>query len=113
MRNKFPFNPISSEVKDYLPNKRGAKVFFDALQQPLLKFTNGCCKCFVLSIGFSREGIPLATIAEPERTYCYRLLNDLSEWAMPVVGLANMGTNLFPAEVVFTEHNDKFYADVL
>jgi len=32
---------------------------------------------------------------------------------MFVVGLANMGTNMFPAEVVFTEHNGKFYADVL
>ncbi|MDF2858677.1 MAG: hypothetical protein K0Q87_4528 [Neobacillus sp.] len=113
MRNKLPLDPISSDAKDYFFNRRGAKVFFDARQQPLLSFKNGCCKCSVLSIGFSRDGIPLATIAELERTYCYRLPDDLNEWAMFVVGLANMGTNLFPAEVVFTEHKGKFYADVL
>lgn len=113
MRDKLPLDPISSDSKDYFFNQRGAKVFFDAGRQPLLKFTNGCCKCSVLSIGFSREGIPLATIAELEGNYCYRLSNDLSEWAMCVVGLANMGKNLFPAEVVFTEYEGKFYADVL
>jgi hypothetical protein len=113
MRNKLPLDPISSDTKDYFFNQRGAKVFFDARRQPLLKFTNGRCKCSVLSIGFSKEGIPLATIAELEGNYCYRLPNDLSEWAMTVVGLANIGTSLFPAEVVFTEHDGKFYADVL
>lgn len=113
MKNKLPLDPISSDVKNYFFNKRGAKVFFDARRQPLLKFTNGHCKCSVLSIGFSREGIPLATIAELEGNYCYRLPKDLSEWSMYVVGQANMGINMFPAEVVFTEDNGKFYADVL
>jgi len=113
MRNKLPIDPIPSDAQDHFFNQRGAKVFFDAHRQPLLKFTRGSCKCSVLSIGFSKEGSPLATIAELEGVYCYRLPNDLSEWAMSVVGLANMGTNLFPAEVVFTEHNGKFYADVL
>lgn len=113
MRNKLPVEQISSDAKDHFFNQRGAKVYSDTRRQPLLKLTNGRCKCIVLSIGFSSEGIPLATIAELERAYCYRLPNDLSEWAMSVVGLANMGTNLFPAEVVFTEHNGIFYADVL
>lgn len=113
IRNKIPLDPISLDEKNYFFNHRGAKVFFDARQQPLLKFTNGRCKCRVLSIGFSIEGIPLATIAELEGNYCYRLPNDLSEWAMSVVGMANAGINLFPAEVVFTELNGKFYADIL
>lgn len=78
MRNKLPLNPISSDAKNYFFNQRSSKVFFDARRQPLLKFTNGRCKCSVLSIGFSREGIPLATIAELEGNYCYRLPNDLS-----------------------------------
>lgn len=113
MRNKLSFDLILLDEKSYFFNQRGAKVFFDARKQPLLKFTNGRCQCSVLSIGFSREGIPLATIEELEENYCYRLPNDLSEWAMCVVGLANRGTNLFPAEVVFTEDNGKFYADFL
>ncbi|MDU1601958.1 MAG: hypothetical protein E6845_03270 [Clostridium sp.] len=113
MKNKLSLDPISSDAKDYFFNQRGAKVFFDAQRQPLLKFTNGYCKCNVLSIGFSGEGIPLATIATHEGNYCYRLHNDLSEWAINVVGLANMGISLFPAEVVFTEHEGRFYADFL
>ena len=113
MGNKIPLEPISSDTKDYFFNGKGAKVFFDSQQQPLLKFVNGFCKCSVLSIGFSIEGIPLATIEELEGNHCYRLPNDLREWVMTVVGLANMGINLFPAEVVFTEHNGKFYADII
>ncbi|MBS5306456.1 DUF3800 domain-containing protein [Clostridium sp.] len=113
MKNKLPFDPISSDEKNYFLNQRGAKVFLDARQQPLLKFTNGSCKSRVLSIGFSIEGIPLVTIAELEGNHCYRLPNDLSEWAISSVALKNMGINLFPAEVVFTEENGKFYADIL
>lgn len=113
MKNKLPLDPISSDGKNYFFNRRGAKVFFDVRQQPLLKLTNGSCKCNLLSVGFSREGIPLVTIAELEGNYCYRLPNYLSEWAMSVVGMANMGINLFPAEVVFIEHNGKLFIDGL
>lgn len=113
LRNKLPLDIIPLDQKNYFFNQRGAKVFFDARQQPLLKFTNGRCKYSVLSIGFSKEGIPLATIAELEGNYCYRLPNDLSEWVISSVALKNMGINLFPAEVVFTEENGKFYADIL
>ncbi|WP_195264077.1 hypothetical protein [Clostridium sp. 1001275B_160808_H3] len=113
LRNKLPLDIIPLDQKNYFFNQRGAKVFFDARQQPLLKFTNGRCKCSVLSIGFSKEGIPLATIAELEGNYCYRLPNDLSEWVISSVALKSMGINLFPAEVVFTEENGKFYADIL
>lgn len=113
MRSKIQLTPISSDEKNYFFNQRGAKVFFDVRQQPLLKFTDRSCKCNILSIGFSREGIPLATISELKGNYCYRLPNGLSKWAMSVVGMANMGINLFPAEVIFSENNGKFYADIL
>lgn len=113
MRNKLPINFITSDEKDFFKNKRNAKVFFDVQRQPLLKLPNGSYKYHVLSIGFSKEGIPLATIEEDKGNYCYRLPNGLSEWAISVVGFANMGTNLFPAEVVFTKDNDKIYADIL
>lgn len=113
MGNRLPLEPISTGAKDYFFNGKGAKIFFDSRHQPLLKLTNGFYKCNVLSIGLSSEGVPLATIAELKGNHCYRLPNDLSEWAMTLVGLANMGVNMFPVEVVFTEHNGKFYADVL
>ena len=113
MRNKLPVDPILPDTQEYFYNRRGAKVFLDARRQPLLKFKNGTSKCKVLSVGISKEGIPLATIEESEKAYCYRLPSDLSEWAMIVVGMANMGTNLFPSEVVFTKYEGKFYADIL
>ncbi len=113
MRNKLPIDPIPSDIKDYFFNRKGAKVFLDARRQPLLKFNNGICKCNVLSVGFSRNGIPLVTIEELEKAYCYRLPDDLGEWVMTVVGMANMGTNMFPSEVVFTEQEGRFYADIL
>ncbi|MDU2148149.1 MAG: hypothetical protein E7E58_09125 [Paeniclostridium sordellii] len=113
MGNKLPIKSISLDEKEFLKNEKNAKVFFDIQRQPLLKLPNGIYKCHVLSIGFSKEGIPLATIAEHGGNYCYRLPNDLREWAMSIVGFANMGTNLFPSEVVFTKDNDKIYADIL
>lgn len=113
MRNKLPIDPIPPDTQDYFFNRKGAKVFVDARRQPLLKFNNGTYKCKVLSVGISREGIPLATIEESEKAYCYRLPDDLSEWAMTVVAMANKGTNLFPSEVVFMEYEGNFYANIL
>lgn len=113
LQNKLPIDVIPSDAQDYFFNQRGAKVFFDIQCQPMLKFTNGMCRCHVLSIGVSKEGIPLATVEEIDSVNCYRLPIDLAEWAMSVVGLANMGTNLFSTDVVFTKYNDRFNADIL
>lgn len=113
MRNKLPINTILSDEKDYFLNKRNAKVFFDIQRQPLLKLQNGSYKCHVLSIGFSKEWIPLITIEEDEGNYCYRLPSVLSEWAMSIVGFANMGTNPLPADFVFTKDNDKICVEIL
>lgn len=113
MKGKLPIDIIAPNSKDHFFNQRGAKVFFDTQRQPLLKLKNRQCKYNILSIGLSREGIPLVTISEQDGAYCYRLPNDLSEWAMTVVGMANMGSNLFPAEVAFSKLNGKIYADIL
>lgn len=113
MGNKLPINTILSDEKDYFLNKRNAKVFFDIQRQPLLKLQNGSYKCHVLSIGFSKEWIPLITIEEDEGNYCYRLPSVLSEWAMSIVGFANMGTNPLPADFVFTKDNDKICVEIL
>lgn len=113
MKNKLPIDPVPLDSKEYFFNQRGAKVFFDIQKQPILRILDGSYKYNVLSVGFSKEGIPLATIVEHEQVYCYRLPDDLSEWTMTAVGYANMGMNLFPAEVIFTKRNGKFYADIL
>lgn len=113
MRNKLPINSISSDNKLYFFNQRGAKVFLDAKRQPLLKFNNGNCKCNVISVGFSKNGIPLITIEESEKMYCYRLPDDLGDWAVTVVRMESMGIDIFPTEVIFTEQEGKIYVDIL
>lgn len=113
LRNKLPIEVILNDSKDYFLNQRGAKIFFDINRQPILRFVNGRCKSEVLSIGFSRECVPLATVTEDGEIKCYRLPEDLGEWAMTMVRLANMGTNMFPSEVVFSKHEGKCYADIL
>lgn len=70
-------------------------------------------KYLVLSVEFDREGNSLATIASEPENKCFRLPEQLSEWAMTVIGMANMGENLFPSDVVFSRINDRYYVDIL
>lgn len=113
IRNKLPFNPVSPGSIEYFINHRGAKVYFDVKRQPLLKLHQGISKYNVHSIGINREGVPLATIKEHGNMYCYRLPDDLSNWALTVVGLANSGAEFFPTEVIFQRRKGKIYADIL
>jgi len=41
------------------------------------------------------------------------LPGELSDWALMAVGMANMGENLFPSQVVFTKEKDRYFADIL
>jgi len=52
----------------------------------------------VLSIGFGNTGTPMVTIESGRGTVCYKLPYEYSEWAMTVVGCANMGEKLVPGE---------------
>ena len=113
MRNKLPIDIVSNTSKEYFLNQRGAKIYFDIKKQPLLKISNGQRICNVLSIGISKEMIPTVTVAETNEAKCYRLPMELSEWAITLVGCANMGTNIFPAKVVFSKTEGGYYADIL
>lgn len=113
IHNKLPIEPIVPETEDFFRNSRGAKEYFDLERQPVLKLDEGHNKLYVLSVGISKEFIPLVTIASEPENICYRLPEQLSEWAMSVIGTAMMGENLFPAEVIFTKNKDKYYADIL
>ena len=70
-------------------------------------------KYLVLSVGFDKDGNPLATIASEPENQCFRLPEQLSEWAMTVIGMANMGENLFPSEVIFSKIKGRYYVDIL
>lgn len=120
MRNgrQIPALPIDA-VTDidlshgFVTNRRGAKVYFDIDRQPLLVIKNGQQTFNVLSVGLSKSMIPVVTIVEEDEVKCYRIPRELSEWAMTIVGLANMGENVFPSKVVFSKTKDGYFADIL
>lgn len=112
-KHKLSIEPIASLNKDFFLNQRGAKVYYDLRKQPLF-FINGDSKITdVLSVGISKTGYPLMTILENGQPLCYRLPQDLSEWAYTIVGMADMGEKLFPTQVIFSNANGKYYANIL
>lgn len=113
MRNKLPIDFVGDTSEGYFLNRQGSKVYFDTSKQPLLEIKNGQRICDVLSVGLNKEMIPMITIAEGSDTKCYRIPTELSEWAMHLVSLANMGENLFPSKVVFSETEGGYLADIL
>lgn len=113
MQNKLPIEPVEPEPKDYFRNQQGAKVYFDKKRQPILSLKEGQNRYVVLSVGFFKDGSPLMTVEELPENACYRLPVQLREWAISLVGLANMGTNLFPSKVVITKNNNQICADIL
>ena len=55
----------------------------------------------------------MVTIESGEETVCYRLPQEYLEWAMTMVGCANMGENLVPGEVIFSLENGRYYVDIV
>lgn len=112
---KLPIDPIpkSNLKKEYYLNQRGAKIYYDIRKQPLLPIPNGRIQYNVLSVGFDRNRIPLITIDNWGACECYRLPQQLFEWALTMLTLANAGGNPFPSKVIFTRRNNQFFAEVL
>ena len=73
----------------------------------------GHTKYLVLSVGIDKDGNPLVTIASEPENKCFRLPEQLNEWAMTVIEMANIGQNFFPSEVVFSRINGRYYVDIL
>ena len=111
--NKLPIECIKDDSEEYFLNQRGAKVFFDSKKQPLLNISNEKDTYTVLSVGFNKEGAPLVTVLIGNEPICYRLPEELSNWACELVSVANMGMNLFPTEVTFSKIKGKYYVDIL
>lgn len=113
MENKLPVEPIIAETEESYRNQRGGKVYFDTDKQPFLPLREGENKYNVLSVGFSGEKVPLVTIEEKNENICYRLPAQLYKWALTLVAMSSMGTNLFPSEVIFTKKDSHVYVDIL
>lgn len=112
-RSKLPIDLIDKGDGEYFLNRRGAKVYFDITKQPILQIAEGSQMEMVLSVGMDKSGIPLITISNDGNPICYRLPEELSDWALMAVGMANMGENLFPSQVVFTKKKNRYFADIL
>lgn len=113
MRNKLPIAPITKDDREYFYNRKGAKVYKDINRQKVLPLKNGRNEYFVLSVGVMRNGVPVVTVLENENSVCYRLPEEYGDWAMTMVGIANMGEKIFPDEIVFTVDNGKYYVDIM
>lgn len=112
-QNKLPMDFIDENDEGYFLNRRGAKVYYDITKQPILQIVDGSQTEMVLSVGMDKSGIPLITISNENNPICYRLPEELSDWAYMVIGMANMGNSLFPSQVTFSKINGKYYADIL
>lgn len=54
----------------------------------------------------------MATVSTDIEPICYLLPEALQEWAISCFLLVQMGTNLFPAQIVFIKTGDTIYAEV-
>lgn len=112
-QSKLPIDFIYENDEDYFLNRRGEKVYYDITKQPSFQIAEGSQTEMVLSVGIDKSGIPLITILNEGNPICYRLPEELSDWAYTVIGMANMGENLFPSQVIFTKKKNRYFADIL
>lgn len=113
MQNKLSREIIELDDEGCFINRWGAKVYADATKQPGLIIENGKRECVVFNAGFDRRGIPTITIKEDGKYRCYRIPEQLGEWAMNLVAFKNMGQEVLPARVRFTKQGSKWNADII
>lgn len=101
-------------VDDYFVNQRGAKEYLTKEKRKSFVLQEGeIKKIYVLSAGiFHQTNTPTITILENGKPQAYDLPQELYEWALTLVGFANMGEKLLPAFVTFINMNGKYYADI-
>ena len=112
-RCKLPIEPVIPVDEESFLNSRGGKVCFDSRKQLLLPLHEGSQTFDVLSVGVDQNLTPTVTILKDGEPECFRLPNELSEWACSVVGMAAMGMHLFPTKVTFSNISGKYYVDIL
>lgn len=110
---KLPIEPVIPFDQESYLNQRGGKVYFDSRKQLLLPLHEGSQTFDVLSVGVDQKLTPTVTIQKDGESECFRLPNDLSEWACSVIGMAAMGMKQFPTKVTFSNIDGKYFADIL
>ncbi len=105
--------PVSSN-DDTFYNSKGAKCYKDWTKHQFLEIP--VCDdgriYKVLSVGFfGRMEQANLTIENNGHRECYLLPNELLDWAVDCVSLANMGCNPFPSQVQFGIADNNYYAE--
>ena len=105
LRDHLPLYRIPDDQvgKGYFFNQSGAKCFFDPEKQPMLPLFEGENRYMVLSVGLNQKTLPVVTVRINGEAYCFRLPEELGDWAFSAVVMADSGMKSFPAEVVFTQ----------
>ena len=112
-RCKLPIEPVIPFDEESYLNQRGGKVYFDSRKQLLLPLHEGSQTFDVLSVGVDQKFAPTVTILKDGESECFRLPNELSEWACSVIRMAAMGMKLFPTKVTFSNIDGRYYVDIL
>lgn len=81
-------------------------------KQPFLTLPEGSQIFEVLSVEFMQKFTPIITILQEGKAECFRLPDELSEWAWYVVSMTNVGTDFFPCKVMFSNIKGRYYADI-
>jgi len=113
LHSKLPIVPIKKTEEDFFIGDRSQKIYFDDSKQPMLKLKEGSQIFDVLAVGFSKKKRPTVTIREKGKAFCYRIPEQLFEWAFTCVSFSNAGENMFPAKVVFTKRASEYFVDIL
>jgi len=115
LRHKLPIEKIRVEEDGVYYNKQGAKCYVDYKRYKMLPIEANKRKKFsVLSVGMlGKMEKPCVTILENDVPICYLLPDELTEWAIMVITIADMGQNLFPSFVEFGIIDKRFYAEIL
>lgn len=112
-RSKLPVEPVIPFDEESYLTQRGGKVYFDSKKQPLLPLSGTSQTFEVLSVGVDQNFTPTVTVLMDGEPACFRLPEELSEWACNVVGMALMGIRIFPANVTISKTKGMYYAEIL
>lgn len=114
LRSKLKIEPVDIKNNEYFINQRGAKEYLEKKKRNVLLLKEGESKrVYALNVGiFHLTDTPTMTIETDSGPVSYDLPQELYEWALTLVGYANLGSNLLPEYVVFTKKDGKYYADI-
>lgn len=113
MRNKLPIEAAKISADGVYYNQKGAKCYLDYKKHDTLPISYRPRKYHVLNVGFfGAMEKACVTVLENNTPTCYLLPDELKDWAIDLVLIANLGQNLFPGDVEFRKIKGRYYAEI-